>query len=225
MRKCATVLILVLVAAAPTSAAPLDIVDIEGGWLNVFPAANGAINNVAAQGTDTVRWPNPGDPLQSGYNFTPAADIIGAPLGAPLLLGTFQHINQVIFTSITSVEYAFSFTTNGLPNVLNDTFHFDHNETPNPGDDIVTVSSVNLDQLIDVGGDQYFFNLLGFSTDGGMTFSTIFTSPEGGTNTAQLYGRVTAQPIATPEPGTFSLLGAGLAVAGLRRRRRNRMTA
>ena len=224
MRSIALAMTILLAAATSASAAPLDITDIVGGWLNAVPPANATIVNAANQGTDTVRWPVPPDPNQSGYNFTPGADIIGAALNTPLLLGTFQHINQAIFSSITAVDYAFGFSTNGVPNALSDTFHFDHNETPNaPGppasDDIVTVSSVSLNELITVGVDQFFFNLLGFSTDGGVTFSSQFSSPEGGTNTAQLYGRVTSQPVGVPEPASLLLFGCGLAVAVAARRK------
>ncbi|MBI4272030.1 MAG: THxN family PEP-CTERM protein [Candidatus Rokubacteria bacterium] len=221
-------LVIVLAAVAPVAAGPLDITNIEGGWQNEVPLGSATIVNAAGQGTDTIRW---GTPLsggtQSGYNFTPAGDLTPVPLGTPFLLGTFQHINEPIGAPvITGVQYFFSFSTNGIPAGLSDTFNFAHNETPNASpcpagstsicDDVVTVSSVALNQLITVATDTFFFNLLGFSKDGGVTIASTFLSPEGGTNTAGLFGLVTSQPIGVPEPGALVLMLAGLAAGGIR---------
>lgn len=228
MKKKIAILVglMLVVSAGNVLADPLDITDIVGGWLNAQPGGttNLTINNVANQGTDTVRW---GDPAtangQSGYNFTPGGDITPVLLDTPFLLGTFEHVNQPIFgTAIASIDYNFGFATNGVPMNLSTVFHFTHNETPNAEpcaagpegpslsvcDDFVTVSTTGINQLITVGGDVYYFNLLGFSKDGGNTIRTGFQSQEGGTSRAGLYGIVTAQPI--PEPSTLLLVLAGL---------------
>src|SRR5262249_22717852 len=192
------------------------------------------IVNQPAQGTDTARWGVPLNVDRSGYDFTPTAGAIAPALGVPFSLGNFVHHNNPVTnddgSGITGIDYSISFSTNGVPPGLADTFHFDHNETPNaepcpspsaiPCDDIVTISSINLNSIITVGSDVYFFNLLGFSTNGGATISSQFFSEEGAQNSAQLFAVVTAQPIITPEPGSLFLIGTGLAGVVTRLRRR-----
>jgi hypothetical protein len=109
---------------------------------------------------------------------------------------------------------------------------FSHNETVNSGpcpagsvtecDDVVTITTPILSALITSGTDSYLFKLLGFSKDG-KTFSSVYMSPEGGDNAAQLYAEVTPAPV--PEPGSLVLLGSGLMGLAAAARRRNRRKA
>ena len=177
------------------------------------------------------------DPAFSGYNFQPGADILGITPDTNFFLGMFEHINEPITsgTAITSVDYKLSFDTNGVPMDLMTTLIFDHNETPNNGNpyeattpginvngcaDIVTVASAGLSSPIVVNGDNYYFDLLGFSRDGGTTFDLSFESAERGHTRVGLYGIVRSVPV--PEPITSLLLGMGLIGLGARRISRNR---
>lgn len=214
-------LLAITLTAGAASAAPIDITNISGVWQNPVGGLS-----VAGAGTSTITW---GDGLapDSGYSFTAAADILGATTGVPLLLGVFTHFNEVIpVPNLSAVDLAFQFDTNGVPAMVSALFPFAHNETPNStgtspaDDDIVTITTPLVNIPITVGGDVYFFNLLGFSTDGGASFGSVFQSPEGGSNTAGLYGQLTSEPVA--EPGLLALFGAGLAAAGRRLRRTSR---
>jgi hypothetical protein len=210
----------------------LDITDIVGGWSNEEGGYDITINNVAAQGTDTIMW-------GSGYEFTPGGDILSVPLDTNVLLGTFVHVNEPIRRgrSITSVDYDLSFSSNGVPVTLSTTLMFDHYETYNRADpcadggpnsvgvnsngcaDIVTITSAVLNAPIDVGEEIFYFNLLGFSLDAGLSFDSQFFSEERGSNAVGLYGMVGQRisvpqllgaPTQVPEPSTLALLLAGL---------------
>ena len=161
----------------------------------------------------------------SGYSFAAAADMLGVATGVPILLGAFIHFNEVIpVPNLSGVDLNFEFDTNGVPALVSAIFPFAHNETPNntgtspADDDIVTITTPLVNIPIMVGTDTYYFNLLGFSTDGGVSFDSVFQSPEGASNTAALYGQLTTEPVVA-EPAVLMLFVAGLVAAARRLRR------
>ena len=205
-------------AAVPAGAGPFDLTNISGTWHNPVGGTS-----VAGEGTSTITWGD-GVAPDSGYQFVAGADILDAAIGVPLLLGEFTHFNEVIpIPNLTGVDLHFGFDTNGAPASVSAIFPFAHNETPNttggsPGDDdIVTITTPIVNVPITVGTDVYFFNLLGFSTDGGVTIENVFSSPEGGHNSAQLYGQLSTERV--PEPASLLLFGGALTAVAMRMRR------
>lgn len=205
-------------AAAPALAGPIDLTNISGTWENSTGGTN-----VSGEGTNSITWGDGAAP-DSGYLFEAALDILNAGVGVPLLMGEFTHFNEVIpVPNLSGVDLHFGFDTNGVPVSVSSVFPFAHNETPNntgsspADDDIVTITTPIVNVPIVVGTDLYFFNLLGFSIDGGATFQSVFSSPEGGHNSALLYGQLTTEPV--PEPASLLLFGGALTAVAVRMRR------
>lgn len=89
--------------------------------------------------------------------------------------------------------------------------------------DNVSFAAGSTSASVNVGLDSFTFSFLGLSTDGGITITSFFQTPEGGSSSAGLYARlstVAVAPIPLPAAAWFLLSGLGaLGVAGRRPRK------
>ncbi|MGI6655871.1 MAG: THxN family PEP-CTERM protein [Desulfobulbus sp.] len=212
--------LLVTGGIAVAEAAPFTVNDIDGDWINPNPATITVQNDSDPDGRlSTARWGTPSNSAnkRSGYDFlSNATPITVESDGSMFALGTFTHHNYAITgTTLESIDLQFSLAFNEVVASVTATFGIDHNETPNSGEDprdIVTIENPIVNQLFTYEDKDYYFNLFGFSQDGGATLSTVFYTNEGMSNRAILYGRITEAPVdPVPEPTTMLLFGAGLA--------------
>lgn len=217
-----------LCSVSQVNATTFAIDQVDGDWTNAQPSAAITINNSGSSGgLSTARWGTSMGSGQSGYDFSSRTTPFNAESnGTAFSLGAFTHQNWPIGgTPLTSIDLLLNLQDIGIFN-LSTTFSILHNETPNStggsaDNDIVTITNPIVNNPFNYNGQNYYFNLFGFSQDGGTTLTTMFSTTEGQSNTANLYARITEAPVpAVPEPSTMFFLGGGLACLAFWRRKR-----
>ena len=231
----ATAALLVLAASA-AQAATVSLTNITGTWFDANPSGNITSNTGGGTANTSIRWD------ASGYDFNTvasAAVLVPPSPSANFALGSFSHINEPIFTSITGVKLKVTANINVDATVVGPRdffFQFIHEETPNGGQscpyggannqgvningcaDRVLVQFIDSSESFTIGADTYTLNVFGFQS-GNSAITSDFLTAERLTNTANLIANVTLRSSLTvPEPGTLAL--AGLSLVGLAAMRR-----
>lgn len=213
-----------------------------GSWSNVTDTTGVSvyhINNNDSGATANFDWGTTYCPTcvppTTSFNNLFTFDGVGsdgdAPFNAlvdvPFLVGEFTYRNGSTINSIgvSAVDLSVAVAVQTpVTESATSTFDFTIVNTPNAtgnpvldGDIVIVANSIN-PVIFSYANVNYILNVVGFSKDGGLTFTNDFSSPEGQTAGAGLYAMITASDQPVPEPGTITLLG--MAVAGLAARKR-----
>lgn len=196
-----------------TITAQVSLIDVQGIWIG----ANGG-QNVNGVGTNHINW-GMSNGQQSGYLFAPVPSVfpVDVNLGVNFDIAKFTHNNFVVKknSSVAGATLAtnLTFLVDGETVNVSTVYDFLHNETTNVGsaccDDIVSaVNNTPFTETFVVGDFEYTFDIKGFKVNG-QQFSQFLTK-ENQVNESILVAEITR--VQVPEPSTYLLLGAMVAL-------------
>ncbi len=157
--------------------------------------------------TNQVNWGNPANRArrQSGYRFTGHKVPVRLD-GKEFVLGTFTHNNFPIYAMgsnrfTVKLRVAVVFDEGGLMRNFN--FTFNHHETPNRGNrrqqaDRVGLSSVRSSETVEIDGETYAVEIVGFKQGGKVVKE--FISFENAANSAVIVAKLVHLPKPEPKP-------------------------
>lgn len=214
----------------------LTISHIDGIWTGTDGGSYITYGSVSdTYGTkleNQVRWGISTGSGQSGFGFTGATPPSAIfDFNDVFEIGQLKHYNEPLSVgsaaskAFLSVNLQFSDPAGFAP-IFNFAFSIDETlNSPGPpeSDDHIGIYTPVAHEIFDHAGIDYSFELIGFGTSYDNLINS-FSSPEDGTNSTLLWGKITKQrPAAVPvsEPATILLFSTGLvSITGYSRRKK-----
>jgi hypothetical protein len=205
------------------SAQALTLNSTSGTWVDGSAVGGAQVIYNLSNGTENqVRWGVGASSLgQSGLGFT-GVGLKNLNVGEIFEVGELRHFNNPLYMSTIASAVALDINLALSDPAISQKFNFTFaiQETANAGPcpigeppcaDIILFPNMTAAQTFKIDKVEYTLQLLGFSETSGGTFVSQFVSPEGGTNSMKLFGRITtwtpSEHQTVPEPTTAVVLG------------------
>ena len=188
----------------------ISINDLDAGFVGdtyLNGTASVTRTNVDTHDTlnDQLRWGTPASGSgKSGYDLVDNANLVTTAgsvitVGTPFELGKFTHSNFTINGDSSTLDYTDLSVTmdvviNGVSTAVSFVVRLDHTETPNVnGDPIASRDEITLPSqtvTVQIAGQDYQINLLGFKDATGNLVNKIYTDEATNNNTFGIYADI-----------------------------------